>query len=181
MAEEYLDILNDDGSVSGVIKERKAVHRQGDLHRTSHVWIARKNNKSGMDILLQMRSMDKDSYPGCYDISSAGHIPAGCDYVDSALRELYEELGILAKEEELIYKGTRRIQWEEEFHGEIFRDNQLSRIYLLWRDVKEEELCLQKEEITSALWMDYKECVEAVHKNTFKNCLVLEELEMLSK
>jgi isopentenyldiphosphate isomerase len=29
-----------------------------------------------LQVLLQKRSPDKDSYPGCLDISCAGHIPA---------------------------------------------------------------------------------------------------------
>lgn len=176
---EYLDILNEDGTISGVIKERKAVHRDGDLHRTSHVWIARKNNKSGMDILLQKRSNNKDSFPGCYDISSAGHIPAGSRYLESAIRELEEELGLLVEENELILKGSRRIRFEENFYGEVFRDNQLSNVYLLWKDFEENELTLQKEEIESVLWMDYQDCFDGVKNHTFQNCIVLEELKML--
>lgn len=32
--------------------------------------------------------MEKDGFPGFYDTSSAGHIPAGEDYLESAVREL---------------------------------------------------------------------------------------------
>ena len=46
---------------------------------------------------MQKRSLRKNSFPGCYDVSSAGHIKAGDDYLESALRELSEELGIVAK------------------------------------------------------------------------------------
>ncbi len=176
---ENLDILNEDGTISGVIKERSQVHRDGDLHRTSHVWIARKNNKSGMDILLQKRSQNKDSYPGCYDISSAGHIVAGCGFLDSAIRELKEELGLMVEKEELILKGTRRFSFEEIFHDKLFCDNQLSNVYLLWRDFDEKELTLQIEEIESVIWMDFKDCIHGVENKTFPNCIVLEELKML--
>ena len=43
----------------------------------------------------------KDSFPGCYDISSAGHISAGDEPLETALRELEEELGIKAEPEQL--------------------------------------------------------------------------------
>ena len=161
------------------VKERSQVHRDGDLHRTSHVWIARKNKKSGMDILLQKRSHNKDSYPGCYDISSAGHIVAGCGFLDSAIRELEEELGLKVEKEELILKGTRRFHIEEIFHGNLFCDNQLSNVYLLWRDFDEKELTLQIEEIESVRWMDLKDCMHDVENKTFSNCIFLEELKML--
>ena len=94
---EYLDIVTEDGVPTGVTKERNAVHRDGDLHRTSHVWIARENQDHKMELLLQKRSMNKDSHPGCYDISSAGHIPAGMGYLESALRELKRGTGNLCR------------------------------------------------------------------------------------
>lgn len=94
---EYLDIRDKNGNPTGVIKERSLVHADGDLHGTSHVWIVKKNEKGSYDLLLQKRSENKDAFPGCYDISSAGHLPAGQDYLTSALRELEEELGIKAQ------------------------------------------------------------------------------------
>ena len=86
---EYFDLRREDGSKTGVVKERALVHRDGDLHGTAHVWILRPSG-SGFDVLLQKRSMEKDAYPGCWDISSAGHLPAGSDFRESALRELGE-------------------------------------------------------------------------------------------
>lgn len=64
-----------------------------------------KNEKGSYDLLLQKRSENKDAFPGCYDISSAGHLPAGQDYLTSALRELEEELGIKAEPEQLHFMG----------------------------------------------------------------------------
>ena len=98
---EMFDIIDENGTPTGLIKERGVVHREGALHATSHIWIARENDKSGYDILLQKRSACKDSHPGCYDISSAGHIGAGDTPLNSGLRELQEELGIHAKPEHL--------------------------------------------------------------------------------
>mgnify|MGYP002709524200 FL=1 len=85
---EFLDIRDKNGNPTGEVKERSLVHADGDIHGTSHVWIVRKNEKGSYDLLLQKRSENKDAFPGCYDISSAGHLPAGQDYLSSALREL---------------------------------------------------------------------------------------------
>ena len=84
---EYLDVVDMQGKPTGERVERTKAHREGYRHRTSHVWIVRKKHGS-VEILLQKRCKGKDSFPECYDISSAGHIPAGDDYVESALREL---------------------------------------------------------------------------------------------
>ena len=98
---ELLDLLDENGEPSGQVRERTLVHLNGDWHRTSHVWVVRRRRDGGHDLLLQKRSREKDSFGGCYDISSAGHIPAGQDYLESALRELKEELGIAAEPEDL--------------------------------------------------------------------------------
>lgn len=89
---ELFDILNPDGSKTGIVRERVVAHREGSLHATVHMWIVRPNEKSGYDVLLQKRSQTKDSNPGSYDISSAGHVDAGDEILESAIRELKEEV-----------------------------------------------------------------------------------------
>ena len=87
---ELLDIVDEKGNPTGETVPREVAHREGIRHRTAHVWIFRRRG-GVVQILLQKRSDNKDSDPGCYDISSAGHIPAGSDYIPSAVRELKEE------------------------------------------------------------------------------------------
>ena len=112
---EMLDIVDENGVPTGRSVPRTVAHAEGLRHRTSHVWIVRR--KAGrVQVLLQMRCAAKDSYPGCYDISSAGHIPAGDEFVGSALRELREELGVDARAEDLHECGLRRFRFEAEFH-----------------------------------------------------------------
>ena len=60
---EYLDIVNENGLPTGEIVSRDAAHREGLRHRTAHVWVVRKSDV-GYDILLQKRSMEKESFPG---------------------------------------------------------------------------------------------------------------------
>ncbi len=175
---EYLDIVDEHGEPTGKTIERTIAHEQGILHRTSHVWICRKHG-SNIQLLLQKRSQNKDSHPGCHDISSAGHIPAGSGFLESAIRELYEELGIYADKSELIYCGQRRFLYKNKFHGKAFIDNQISNVYLLKRDIDAEKINFQIEEIESVIWMNFYECIEKVRKNEIPHCIVLEELEML--
>ena len=178
---EMFDVIDMDGNKTGVIKERGVVHREGALHATSHIWIARENEKSGYDILLQKRSTCKDSHPGCYDISSAGHIGAGDEALESALRELEEELGIKAKSEELLEFGVQYKNYEGEFYGKPFRDNQRSILYLYKEPINMEELVLQESEIESVIWIDYQEALEAIRKNTIKHCIYEEEFLKVGK
>lgn len=120
---ELLDVVDENGIPTGETVERSIAHAKGIRHRTSHVWLLRRRSE-GVEVLLQKRSDNKDSFPGCYDTSSAGHIPAGVDFEDSALRELREELGLTADSSELNDCGLIRIQSESFFHGAPFKDDQ---------------------------------------------------------
>ena len=175
------DIIDENGTPTGLIKERGVVHREGALHATSHIWIARENDKSGYDILLQKRSACKDSHPGCYDISSAGHIGAGDTPLNSGLRELQEELGIHAQPEHLKEFGVQFKNFEGKFYGKPFRDCQRSILYLYTEPVDETTLTLQDSEIESVIWMDYKEALQAICENTMKHCIYEEEFRKLGK
>ena len=108
---EFFDVVNECGMPTGEVVSRDEVHRDGIRHRTAHVWVIRAKNSgsekgerasatSAYEVLLQKRSMKKESYPGQYDTSSAGHIPAGEEPLESALRELREELGIAPRTSE---------------------------------------------------------------------------------
>jgi 8-oxo-dGTP pyrophosphatase MutT (NUDIX family) len=174
---EFLDVVNEKGVPTGQTVDRDTAHLKGIWHRTSHVWLVRKKIKT-VQILLQKRAMIK-SFPGCYDISSAGHIPAGEEFVTSALRELKEELGISAKPEELIYCGDRTIIWDDVFFGKEYHDRQYTRVFILWKDLEETEFILQKEELDSVRWMDLDLCIQGVKDNSFRNCIEMEELLMV--
>lgn len=178
---ELFDILNEDGTISGIVRERGVAHREGSLHQTVHTWIVRRNEKSGWDVLLQKRSADKDSNPGCYDISSAGHISAGDEPLESAVREMEEELGLHAEPEDLHEVGQHRGAFEAEFHGKMFRDRELSHVYVYTKPVKEEELTLQETEVESVMWMDYEECKRKIHDGTLPNCIYEDEFQMVGE
>lgn len=69
---------------------RGEVHRLGLMHRSVHILVF---NSAG-EFFIQKRSMSKDSNPGLWDSSAAGHVERGEDYLGCARRELGEELGI---------------------------------------------------------------------------------------
>ncbi len=176
---ELLDIVDKSGRPTGLTVDREIAHQEGIRHRTSHVWLLRRKENT-VEILLQKRSREKDSYPGCYDISSAGHIPAGVDFVPSALRELKEELGLDAAPEELVYCGQRRFSCHAIFHDRPFWDNQISNVYALWRDVEPEALTLQTSEVEEVQWFPFRACLAAVRSGSLPSCIYVEELELVA-
>ena len=104
---EIFDITDDNGVPTGKTISRNEAHEKGIPHRTAHIWIARKKGDS-YQVLLQKRSEEKESFPGMYDTSSAGHIQAGDDPLESAQRELHEELGIKAKPAGVVHATMNR-------------------------------------------------------------------------
>ena len=93
--EEYYDILDKNGNKIGLTKARSLIHKDGDWHRASHVWIINSNN----ELLISLRSLTKDIFPGYWTMSAGGHVNAGEDSLDGAVRELEEEIGLrLAKD-----------------------------------------------------------------------------------
>ncbi len=175
---EYLDIVNENGQPTGETVSRAIAHRDGIRHRTAHVWVIRKNG-AGVDILLQKRSLEKDSFPGMYDTSSAGHIPAGDEPLPSALRELSEELGICARPDDLEYAGSFHLQYEKVFHGHPFRDNEVTAVFVYSLPVDIGSLTLQASEVDEVRWFDLNEVRDEIRHSRERFCVPTASLEIL--
>lgn len=167
---EIFDIIDKYGNPTGQTVERSIAHAEGIPHRTAHIWIIRKEDKK-VQILLQKRSMNKDSFPGKFDTSSAGHIQAGDEPLESALRELKEELGIQAKPEELHFAGTFPISFAKEFHGKMFRDEEIAFVYIYAQPVDIHQLTLQEEEVETVQWFDLEDVYEECRQHNEKFCV----------
>ncbi len=153
---EIFDIVTEEGVPTGEIVTRKDAHEAGICHRTAHIWVYRVQ-EGRKQVLLQKRSEEKESFPGDYDTSSAGHIQAGDEPLESALRELGEELGIYADPKDLEFAGTFRIRYDKEFNGKMFRDNEISFVYAYGLPVDEKKLVLQEEEVDGVEWFDLQQ------------------------
>jgi len=101
---ELFDVCDANGDPLGRTKPRALVHRDGDWHRTLHVWVVLEGEGA---VLLQRRSLAKESHPGKIDVSVAGHVRAG-ETVTDALREAEEEIGLIVRPAELVRLGVRR-------------------------------------------------------------------------
>lgn len=157
---EYLDIIDEDGNLTGKIVDREVAHNTGIRHKASHLWLVR-NKDEKIQVLLQKRSINREAFPNCYDISSAGHVLAGEDFETTALRELNEELGIHANKKDLTFCGKQNVVWDGEFKGKPFRDRQHSKVFMMW--------------------IDLEKCIHCVENNLFDHYIAMEELQILCK
>jgi isopentenyldiphosphate isomerase len=134
---ELVDVLNPDGTPAGIRKPKAEVHREGDWHRSVHVWLFTPDRR----VLLQRRSVRKENNPGLWDVSAAGHVSAGEEWSAAAIREVQEELGLLLSADELRHVATfressvlnRGTYIEKEFHE----------IYVVTRSIDVATLVLQ--------------------------------------
>ena len=180
-SDELLDVVDENGEPTGETVGRDAAHRDGVRHRTAHVWLVRLGMLGQMQVLVQKRAADKDSFPGCWDVSSAGHVPAGQDWTTSALRELKEELGVEARPEDLQWLGVHPVEHDGVFHGKPFRNRQVSAVFVLRCDKRADEFAVQKSEIESVEWTDLDDCIEVVRKKALPNCISLWELKRIDR
>jgi len=86
---EIFDIVDEHDEVIGSAS-REEVHRKGLKHRSVHLLVF---NRKG-EVLLQKRSMQKDTFPDTWDSTVSGHVDSGEDYDQSVIRESIEEMGI---------------------------------------------------------------------------------------
>jgi len=127
--DERFDLVTAWGAPLGRTKRRADVHRDGDWHRSIHVWIYGVADGEPF-LLFQRRGFDKDTWPGVLDATAAGHLSAG-EQVPDAFREIEEELGIAPAPDRLRWIGTRVCANE---HGAATLDRELQEVFLLQED-----------------------------------------------
>jgi isopentenyldiphosphate isomerase len=101
---ELLEVFDRTGRPTGHAKSRATIHLDGDWHQAFHCWILR---DAGRQVVLQRRSLLKDTFAGRWDAAAAGHWRFGESAADAA-REIGEELGIDVRFDELEHRGRER-------------------------------------------------------------------------
>jgi isopentenyldiphosphate isomerase len=110
MADEMLTLVTDEDEVLGPIA-RKLVHGNPSLiHRSVHVLVVGPDGR----LLLQKRSLSKDTQPGKWDTSVGGHVGYGQSYAEAARREASEELGLDLEGPVFLYPSRIRNPIESE-------------------------------------------------------------------
>jgi isopentenyldiphosphate isomerase len=151
---ELLDIYDDQLNKIG-IKERGAVHRDGDWHRVFQCWVAYRD-ASGRDFLVvQRRGPDTEVFPNYLDITAAGHYQAG-ETIREGVREIREELGIDVDFDDLIPLGIRigMARYKD------LIDHQFADVFLLIHDQDISTYAYQVEEVAGLVALPVDEGLE---------------------
>ena len=107
-------------------------------------------------LLIQQRSMEKDAFPGKWDVSAAGGVAAGETSRQGAEREVREELGYA-----LDLTGVRPSMT-------VNYDGGFDDFYLVVRDdLQPETLVLQEEEVSAVRWAAEEEVLAMLEQGEF--------------
>jgi len=129
MEEELIEVLDENGLQTGVIKKKSDIKKDGDFHQAISVIVLNKNK----EVLIHKRSSKKKIYPDLWSIFIRGHVTAHETTIDSCIRELNEEIALKIKKEDLIYLYSRKEEDKnKEYINNLFYEN-----YLLITDIDE--------------------------------------------
>lgn len=155
-----IDILDENGNPTGEVLGRREVHDGGHWHRCVHIWII---NSKG-ELILQKRSTRVANYPGMLDVSAAGHVSAGESKLEAAVKELGEEVGVIADPSELIVIDELKVKVDK--GPGLGTNNHFDDIYLLERDIDTQDLKLQEEEVDAVEFVHWRELRERYQNET---------------
>ena len=168
---EYLDVLDIDGIKTGEVKLRDEIHKDGDWHQSIHVWLIKEK-----ELLVQKRSTKKESYPGCYDATVAGHVISGEDILEAAKRECEEEIGVLFQNKEFIELDILRLCIEHNNRG--FISNEFNHIIVV--EVKNNpRIVIDNNEIEEIKWMKIEFVYDEIMRGNNRFCISSEEIQLI--
>ncbi len=146
---ERIRILNRQREDTGIRKGRDEIH-DGDFVEVIHLWVQSPEGRH----LLQKRSASKALFPGAWDSAAAGAVIAGETPACAAVREIAEELGIQAQEEDLVYLFTAEFEMG-------FDD------YFLLIIPETTPLEILEEEVSLAEWFDTEDVLSFIEDGLF--------------
>lgn len=165
---ELLDVLDEEGNLTGNKEDKDIIHEKGLWHREVCALI---RNRKG-EYLIQKRAATKKQAPNKWGMT-AGHVDAGEDFEEAMIREIREELGIEVALEELTPLST----FKEAFKNETTTNNNYTRYYFYETNRKIEDYTICLEELSELKYITIEEMEEAVEKKD-ENCSYARRDEM---
>ena len=87
---DYLDILDENGRLTGEVKTKEEILSNGSWRKVVHVWIVDKRGR----LLVQQRASGRGIFDNLWDVSVGGGAKTGEPVLEAARREVKEELGL---------------------------------------------------------------------------------------
>lgn len=132
-----------DDSLAGIDLIRDEVIPEGLYHGVSEIIVRHIDG----DFLAMRRSPNK-TYGGLYEITAGGSVLKGETYEEAAIREVYEEAGVITKEVQPLYTVLHE-DYHTIFHG-----------FLVETDMNKDQVKLQEGETDHFLWIKSKNVID---------------------
>lgn len=161
--DEYIDIVTKTGQPTGKTSLKSEAHKHGWYHNTIHLWLYTNQG----EILLQQRSHKKAIHPLLWDVSAAGHIDAGESFIEAALRETKEELGLTLQANELTKIGTKL--YESSYANGTIQDNEFHQVYIAELKVNLMDLKPQEDEVEALKLVTFNEFEQLLENSATNN------------
>jgi isopentenyl-diphosphate Delta-isomerase len=143
--------VNENDDVIGVGSRDDAL-KKGIIHRIARVFIFNSRD----EMILQKRAEHLPSNPGKWDESAVGYVDAGENYLQSAIRETEEELGITCPPLTEVGKY---------FSEEPWKDHTRKRFTMLFEGRYDGEIKPYKNEVSETKWASIDALEELMHKD----------------
>ena len=148
---ELVDLYDENRLPLGRTAERSARKGPGEYRMVVHVCVFDSRGR----LLIQRRTPEKVIFPNLWDVSVGGGVDAGETSRQGAEREFREELG-----HPLDLSGLRP-------SVAVNFDGGFDDFYILIRDLRLEELTLQREEVRDVRWASLEEVLGMLRQGTF--------------
>ncbi|KKQ52515.1 MAG: hypothetical protein US70_C0008G0002 [Parcubacteria group bacterium GW2011_GWD2_38_11] len=172
MLEEYLDIVDEKGNLTGEKELRSVCHEKGLWHQTVHIYFYR-NNDGVIELLPHLRSKYKSSHPNRWDTRFGGHVETGQSMNEAAEREVKEETGIKIEINDLL-RGLKRV-----YDGGA--NKEVTQVYYYNFDDDLGRLTFDDGEVQEVRWMNFDEIEKEIIKNPEKWSGSVKGLQLIKK
>lgn len=152
MSAEIWDLYDGHGEKTGKTMVRGEPIPAGFYHIGVHIWPM--NDKG--ELLIQRRSMNVQWKPGIWAVTG-GSAVSGEEPLAAARRELHEELGYDAANEEM------------RFIARLRRSNSYCYVYAVRINQSESDFSLQKEEVSAVRWCSPQRLMQMVSEGSMYN------------
>jgi len=146
---------------------RRDAHKTGTWHRAIGIWLY---NDSG-EVLVQRRSTEKDSHPLKWQSSAAGHVTCGDSVVDTVIKEVFEETGLVINTHDL---ELVTVILEAEEHENVkfgkMSDNEYRYVFISRTDKRLEDCNFNVHEVCELKFMPYKKVLDHIESRDPEFC-----------
>ncbi|HOW37258.1 MAG TPA: NUDIX domain-containing protein [Candidatus Moranbacteria bacterium] len=154
--EEYLDIVDENGNLTGEKELRRVVHAKGLWHWVVHIYFFRTKGDF-IEILVHLRSKFKDLDPNKWDTRFGGHVDSKKSIEEAIIKEIKEETGLSINLKDLL-KGKA-----EKYDGE--KNKEFISVYYYNFLGNKEELSFDDGEVQEVKWMNENEIIDSMKNN----------------